>query len=169
MPEAWPDLLVSHPEVELAERGFGELRRFDNKKFVFRPANKLRVQPLLTPDNFANHVLPLIENAKRSIYFQNQYINLSKRPDPKFVKLIDALKKKVNDAGFDVRIILRDLPKTRDMLEALESEGFDMKRIRIQKSTHTKGIIVDDEAVVVGSHNWSSYGTTLNRDASPSF
>jgi hypothetical protein len=166
MSEALPTLLVPPPEQELAERGLGELRRFDSRTFEFRGSRKLRVQPLLTPDNYAKHVLALIKSARKSLYFQNQYINLSKRPDELFTQLVAALKDKVNNEGLDVRIILRDLPTTRDVLEGLESEGFNMDRIRIQKASHTKGTIVDDTAVVVGSHNWSSFGTVLNRDAS---
>ena len=31
---------------------------------------------------------------------------------------------------------------------------------------HTKGMIVDGKRVLLGSHNWSKPGVTLNRDAS---
>jgi hypothetical protein len=33
---------------------------------------RLRIQPLLTPDNFIDHVLPLVESATESIDLQNQ-------------------------------------------------------------------------------------------------
>src|SRR5262249_12304193 len=115
------------------------------------------------------------ESAREKLYFQNQYINLSPKPHPLFVRLLEVLKAKVNDPQMDTRVILRDLPEARERLEALEAEGFRMAigpggnrvdRFRLQKSTHTKGIIGDDRVVLVGSHNWSSFGTTLNRDAS---
>ncbi|AYM60606.1 hypothetical protein G6L61_24610 [Agrobacterium fabrum] len=38
--------------------------------------------------------------------------------------------------------------------------------IKANGQCHTKGIIVDNEAVVIGSHNWSPTGMTTNRDAS---
>src|SRR6266849_1162420 len=69
------------------------------------------VQPLLTPDNYSDHILSLIAQAKHTLFFQNQYIKInvdaSKNP-PKFAALVDALRGKIDD-GIDVRIILRDI------------------------------------------------------------
>jgi phosphatidylserine/phosphatidylglycerophosphate/cardiolipin synthase-like enzyme len=164
--ETLPDLLLP-VEPELAEeRGRVELKRFDVKPFAFTDRRKLKVQPLLTPDNFTEHALKLIQSARKSLYFQNQYINLSAAPDPKFAELIDALREKVNDDDLDVKVIVRDLPNTRVMLEALQAGGFNLARFRVQKACHTKGVIVDGKVVLIGSHNWSSQGTTHNRDAS---
>jgi hypothetical protein len=127
-----------------------------------------QVQPLLTPDNYADHILPLIAGAKRTLYFQNQYIKINtdetKNP-PQFAGLVDALREKIDD-GVDVRIILRDIGDTRPMLEALKTNGFDMSKVRLQTACHNKGIIVDGEIVALGSHNWSGDGTVYNRDAS---
>jgi phosphatidylserine/phosphatidylglycerophosphate/cardiolipin synthase-like enzyme len=39
-------------------------------------------------------------------------------------------------------------------------------QVRVLANTHTKGIIVDGKRVLLGSHNWSAAGVTLNRDAS---
>jgi phosphatidylserine/phosphatidylglycerophosphate/cardiolipin synthase-like enzyme len=64
-----------------------------------------------------------------------------------------------------VRIILRDIGDARKMLEALQLRGFDMSVVKLQKACHNKGIIVDSKVVALGSHNWSSDGTTTNRDA----
>jgi hypothetical protein len=173
-PPALPDLLV--PEVaEETERAARPVRRFDPGPFTFTARRPLRVQPLLTPDRdprsadrfiYAARVRELIDSARTKLYFQNQYINLGKRMEPEFVALVAALKAKANDRGVDCRIILRDLIGAREMLEALLADGFPADRIRLQKSTHTKGIVVDGERVLVGSHNWSSNGTTRNRDAS---
>ncbi len=66
----------------------------------------------------------------------------------------------------DVKIILRNEGDIRTMLEAMRYEGFDMKQVRLQSGCHNKGIVIDSETVVVGSHNWSSAGVTRNRDAS---
>jgi pimeloyl-ACP methyl ester carboxylesterase len=164
--EALPDLLLPEEPELTEERGRVELKRFDVKPFAFTNRRKLEVQPLLTPDNFAEHALKLIQSARKSLYFQNQYINLSAAPDPKFAELIDALREKVNDDDLDVKVIVRDLPNTRAMLEALQAGGFNLARFRVQKACHTKGVIVDSKVVLIGSHNWSSQGTTHNRDAS---
>jgi phosphatidylserine/phosphatidylglycerophosphate/cardiolipin synthase-like enzyme len=135
----------------------------------FRPlvvANRrVRVQPILTPDNFAEHVLPLIKSANERLYLQNQYIKIAKENADEFLALVDAVNDKAR-AGLDVRVILRDIIGSRDMLEALKAYGFDMQRVRMQRNTHTKGIIVDSKAVLIGSHNWSNDGTLYNRDAS---
>lgn len=44
--------------------------------------------------------------------------------------------------------------------------GFDMNSIKVQKGCHTKGIVVDRKRVLLGSHNWSNDGVSVNRDAS---
>jgi hypothetical protein len=45
---------------------------------LFRPLHlnrKVTVQPLLTPDKYPEHALALIRSARKSVWFQNQYIN----------------------------------------------------------------------------------------------
>lgn len=126
------------------------------------------IQPLLTPDNYAQQVLPLLTEAKTSILFQNQYIHLSSKFDqnpPEFLALIGALKDKI-DEGLDVRILLRDIGDARSMIEALVHFGIPQDKMKLQKSVHNKGIIIDDDILVLGSHNWSGDGTIYNRDAS---
>jgi hypothetical protein len=124
-----------------------------------------QVQPLLTPDNYADHVITLIERAKKTLRFQNQYINIGKANPPKFEALLQALKGRI-DAGVKVQIILRDIGSPRDMLEALKNYGINTNVIKLQAACHNKGIIVDDRFVAIGSHNWSGDGTCYNRDAS---
>src|SRR5262249_10733340 len=78
---------------------------------------------------------------------------------------LDAVKKAIDD-GLDVKVIVRDLPDTRTQLEALQEFGIDLEHVRVLRSTHTKGVIVDSSVVMVGSHNWSNDGVVYNRDAS---
>jgi phosphatidylserine/phosphatidylglycerophosphate/cardiolipin synthase-like enzyme len=59
-----------------------------------------------------------------------------------------------------------ELAEDRDVLSDAKEYGFDTQAIRIPKNCHTKGIIIDNEAVLVGSHNWTTAGTGFNRDAS---
>ena len=127
---------------------------------------RIKVQPLLTPDNFAVHILELIKGAQESVWFQNQYINFRDDGDdfPEFQALVGALKDKV-DAGKDVRIICRDLMK-QSSLDVLIALGFPREVIRFQPACHNKTIIVDRKAVAFGSHNWSNEGVKTNRDAS---
>ncbi len=48
-----------------------------------------------------------------------------------------------------------------------KSKGVDIDaRLKQIDNHHTKGMIVDGKRVLLGSHNWSKPGVTLNRDAS---
>lgn len=171
-PALLPDLLlpaeaatVVPPEAMMLPPG--PPKQFAPRRFALTPANPLRVRPLLTPENYATEVLALVRSAKRSICFQNQYISL-KQPeeenDPRFLELVDALLER-SRAGVDVRIILRDSNAAENVSE-LRDHGFSIAMIRIQPGCHNKGIVVDGERVLIGSHNWSNSGTLGNRDAS---
>jgi PLD-like domain/Trypsin-like peptidase domain len=131
---------------------------------------KVRVQPLLTPDNYAEHVLPLLQNARKSLYFQNQSLDVKQRGQngDVYETLLDTLLKKQKDPSVDVRIVFRRLPSVRETLTGLKDFGFDTNpnKVRVQTNCHTKGIVIDGEIVLVGSQNWTRGGTTLNRDAS---
>jgi phosphatidylserine/phosphatidylglycerophosphate/cardiolipin synthase-like enzyme len=128
-----PDLLVSaEPKPDFAER-----KRYP----PLQVQRKVRVTPLLTPDNFADRVLPFIESAKTSLYLQNQYVKLNPDGDfPEFRALVGALLDRIR-AGVDVRIVLRDsMPP--DKLELLFALGFPAKVFRRMKGYHAK-LIVD--------------------------
>jgi len=130
----------------------------------------IRVKPLLTPDDegavFSNAVLKLVRSAKRQLLFQNQYVRAA-AADAGFLKqLVDALVDRAKKID-DFRMILRS--EDRQLIEdvsVLKRRGVKLDRIRKVSNTHTKGIIVDGRRVLLGSHNWSGAGVTLNRDAS---
>jgi hypothetical protein len=126
---------------------------------------EIDVQPVLTPDNYIDVVVPFIKSARRNVYFQNQSFNTSVIGG-QYAKLLDALLERQKD-GLDVRIIFRSFGSDdRDVITAAKDYGFDTNKIRKQRNCHTKGIIVDSESVLVGSHNWTTAGTGFNRDAS---
>jgi hypothetical protein len=159
---AAPDLFV--PEEEEAEEPIA----FAAPKF-FEPLSverEVSVQPLLTPDNYAEAAIALIQSARKSVRFQNQYINFRGTDDdfPEFRQLVGALKDKV-DAGLEVRIICRDMMK-QESLDVLIALGFPKEVFRFQPACHNKTIIVDGAVVMFGSHNWSNEGVKTNRDAS---
>jgi phosphatidylserine/phosphatidylglycerophosphate/cardiolipin synthase-like enzyme len=123
---------------------------------------KFKIQPILTPDNYREHILPLIDSAKKTLYFQNQYIHYGPNGGD-LTALVDALVAAIK-RSVDVRIILRD-GDTREMLEALKNCRFDMNKIKLQRGCHNKGIVVDSKIAVVSSQNWSGDGVQFNRDA----
>jgi PLD-like domain len=158
---ALPDLFV--PEEEEEPEAFAAPPRF------FQPLRlnrKVSVQPLLTPDNYAEHALALIRSAQKSVWFQNQYINFRGTDEdfPEFKLLVTALKDQI-DAGREVRIICRDLMK-QESLDILVALGFPPATFRFQPACHNKCVIVDKSVVMFGSHNWSNEGVKTNRDAS---
>src|SRR5207247_6575788 len=122
----------------LAARTYKE---FPPKTFTFTTAKPLRVQPLLTPDNYVDHVIELIRGAKKTIWFQNQYIKPTINGAAAFKRAIAELKRK-QKSKLDVKIILRNEGDIRTMLEALRYEGFDMKKVRLQSGCHNQGISI---------------------------
>lgn len=127
---------------------------------------KIRVQPILTPDNYPALVLDMIRSAKKSILFQNQSFNIAAGRDERFTALLDAMKAKQRELE-DVRIIIRG-EYAREQIEKMKTYGFDVSKdkVRLQDRCHAKTFIVDDRFVLIGSHNFTDSGTTANRDAS---
>jgi hypothetical protein len=140
-------------------------------------ARSVRVKPLLTPDRqgavYSEAVLELIRSAKKSLLFQIPYIGMPSNPtsDRGYIdELIGALTQKLN-ALEDARIILRcggsKFSAPNHAAWYFKSKGVDIdNRLRQITNHHTKGMIVDGKRVLIGSHNWSKPGVTLNRDAS---
>jgi hypothetical protein len=125
---------------------------------------KMKIQPILTPDNYVDLILALINSAQKSFYMQTQYINYSDKPEnAQFAALVAAVVKKIKD-GLDVRLIMSQY-ETSDKLELLQGAGIDLSHVRIQANVHNKGIVVDSNVVALGSQNWSGDGVLRNRDA----
>jgi len=132
---------------------------------------KVRMMPLLTPDNFSEKLLPLIRGARKSILFHNQSFGIAQTRADSFEALLAALKEKQSDSAIDVRIVLRGNEgpiDARPNIEKMKSYGFRVTPdlVRIQPKLHNKMWIIDDEHSVIGSHNFTNQGTTINRDAS---
>jgi phosphatidylserine/phosphatidylglycerophosphate/cardiolipin synthase-like enzyme len=134
---------------------------------TFTSSQPLRVQPLLTPDNYHENVKKLIDSARERLYLQNQYIKPRTDSPEAFRELYQAVAQKVAQ-GLDVRIILRREGNVRRMIESLKTVGIrtDGDHLRLLAGCHNKGIVIDSQTVLVGSHNWSGDGAVFNRDAS---
>ncbi|MER9657925.1 phospholipase D-like domain-containing protein [Mesorhizobium sp. M0152] len=163
-----PESVMDEPLVWVpADLTFDTLEAAAKPRY-FQPMTDTReidVQPILTPDNYIDVVLPFVRSAKRTIFFQNQSFN-TKTVGDNYCKLLDALLAQ-QKAGLDVRVIFRSFGSDdRETISDAKDYGFDTGKIRKQKNCHTKGIIVDGEAVLIGSHNWTTAGTGFNRDAS---
>lgn len=138
---------------------------------------KVKVRPLLTPDQegaiYSEAVLDLIESARTSLLFQIPYIGMPANPRQNrgFIdQLIRALTAKLKSLD-DARVLLRSggqkFSAPAHAAWFFKSKGVDItNRLRVIEDHHTKGMIVDGRHVLIGSHNWSKPGVTLNRDAS---
>src|SRR5262249_34946341 len=164
---AMPELLVSADELLELERGAVGLTPFAPERFVFTNENPLEIQPILTPDNYVDVVLPLLrKRPKEKLYFQNQSLNPVQSPTAEWAEPLQLLVDYSNDDALDVRIIFRNIGPIRKKLESLQAAGFNMNRVRTQGACHTKGIVIDSSTVLLGSHNWTNQGVQVNRDAS---
>jgi phosphatidylserine/phosphatidylglycerophosphate/cardiolipin synthase-like enzyme len=161
-----PELILPDPDVDT--RAATVVKIFPAKRFTFTAEDPVKVQPILTPDNYGTQVLKLIRSATETLYFQNQYIKIYQTfPDtagkPGLKELVDALIDRIA-AGVDVKIILRN-NDARPMLQALHTYGLDVSVVKLLAGCHNKGIIVDSKAVLVSSQNYSADGVRFNRDA----
>jgi hypothetical protein len=96
---------LAQPVQSIAPRTFKTF--FPPKKIAAR----MKIQPILTPDNYVDFVLPFINAAKTSFWMQTQYIHPSdKDGDEKLAALIEAVAQKVKD-GLDVRIIMSEFER----------------------------------------------------------
>lgn len=140
-------------------------------------SGRVRAKPLLTPDQegavYSEAVLELIGSATDSLLFQIPYISMPSNPvaDRGFIdQLIQALTDKLLTLR-DARVILRSggskFSAPTHAAWFFKSKGVDIEtRVKQIENHHTKGMIVDGKRVLIGSHNWSKPGVTLNRDAS---
>ena len=150
------------PKITAVEEDPPGDARYFAPLFVFK---RLKIQPLLTPDNYIDHVIAMVESADETIELQNQTLKWrDANVDPRFERLMNTMLDK-HRGGVRVRFILRS-DYSPEMKEMLVSHGFDSDQIRMQSRCHTKGMIVDSRRVLLGSHNLSEHGALVNRDAS---
>jgi phosphatidylserine/phosphatidylglycerophosphate/cardiolipin synthase-like enzyme len=147
---------------------------FPSKRF--QPTKPIKVQPVLSPDNYMEEVIALLASAKKSIYIENQYIRSSQ---PEVSRLLGAVKGAMaSNSDLDVRIILGKLfnaddgPKEKDNIKNLKQTfglalGDNIRYIDTKRFVHchNKLIIVDEKIVLISSQNWSDTAVSLNREA----
>jgi V8-like Glu-specific endopeptidase len=172
-PQATDEALlpVESIDPEFLEAG-KKAQYFDRQIFPKRTGDPVKIQPLLTPDNYLENVIPIVESAKKTLFIQNQSLSLlypNDKNEDEFIRLFDAIRKR-QDAGVDVRMIFRVITANedgaRETKDNLVRFGLDKQRILVQENCHTKGVIVDSKVVILGSHNWTNQGSIANRDAS---
>ena len=118
------------------------------------------VQPVFSPDD-GQEVIDFIDAARNSIDIEI-YVFSSR-------DVVDALQR-AKDRGVDVRIIIEEDVmggENGEIFRELSSKGFRIRYAsHFYKLTHSKFVIVDGKAVLVGSHNLSNSALFKNREAS---
>jgi phosphatidylserine/phosphatidylglycerophosphate/cardiolipin synthase-like enzyme len=174
---------VAQPEAEAAQATQVLLERAPSKRPSklfpskhFQLDAGLRVQPVLSPDNYMSVVPPLIAAATTSIDIEQQYI---KAHQPEVRTLLEAIASaRSARPGLKVRIILgrvfsrADLDAEHRNLKLLADDfalklGTHIRYINTDRLVHchNKMIVVDDAKVLVSSQNWSDFAVTKNREA----
>jgi len=162
-----PDLVESVPELLPPNL-------FPSK--TFNPSKPIRVTPVLSPDNYLDEIIPVLESATKSVLLEQQYVRSTQA---QVALLLDAIRKaKSKNPKLDVRIILgklfssKDVPKEQANIKNLrDTFGLKLKEnIRYIDTKrfvhcHNKLIVVDSETVLVSSQNWSDSGVSKNREA----
>ena len=143
---------------------------------TFNPKKQIKVTPVLTPDNYMDVIPDFLENAKKSIWIENQYI---KSKQPNVARLLEAIKTAIrNNPALEVKIILGKLFDAKAYAtEVLNIENIK-KEFGLKLNTniryintdrfvhcHNKLIIVDNKSVLISSQNWSDTAVTTNREA----
>jgi phosphatidylserine/phosphatidylglycerophosphate/cardiolipin synthase-like enzyme len=160
-------LLVPKPKIEPKQK-------FKARTFTFPTAIKL--QPLLTPDNYLIDVPPLLEAARKSIHIEQQYIWSWQ---PKVQLLIAAMKRALDKApDLEIRIVLgkafaaTDVPKFDHALDKLKEDlgivrGKNVRFINQEMFVHchNKLILIDGKVAITSSQNWSDTAVDTNREA----
>ncbi|MCD6408292.1 hypothetical protein J7L87_04490, partial [bacterium] len=126
-------------------------------------------------EKYFKEILPLIKNAKESIYvimfLAGYYPEYPESPTNQiFSELIKAKKR-----GLRVEIILEqsDVPGYSNTTEKnlktarfLSNNGISVYFDSPEKTTHSKLVIIDKKFVVIGSTNWTYYALTKNNETS---
>jgi len=136
------------------------------------------VRPVISPDT-SDQITSLINSAERSIEIEQAYIT-NETPlslNPYLSAAINASRR-----GVHVRVLLdsywysiEDEKDNDEMVSLinrislsehipLEARCADLKRIGVDK-IHNKGVIVDNQHVLVSSINWNSVSPNFNREA----
>lgn len=63
-------------------------------------------------------------------------------------------------------VSVRALVNNDAIAERLKSAGCEARRLHSKRMLHTKMLLVDDTKLVIGSHNYTQHGFSLNEEAS---
>ena len=132
------------------------------------PADSARV--LVAPDNAEREIVGKLHTAEESILVKQ--VGIGDREQPFLEATIDAARR-----GVEVKILLDDTWYVRDDNRELanwlnwlaDEEGLDLEARLVEprgryEKIHAKGVVIDEERVLVGSVNWNNHSIRQNRE-----
>jgi phosphatidylserine/phosphatidylglycerophosphate/cardiolipin synthase-like enzyme len=111
---------------------------------------------------YARVVIPLVQNADDSIriimFDWRWYPTISATPISQFnSEIVKAIKRGVS---------VKALVTNEGVATRLKAHGAQARTLHSKRTLHTKMLLIDDQKVVLGSHNFSQRAFSLNEEAS---
>lgn len=114
-----------------------------------------------------------LEKAKKSIYIAMYAAKKEKDPNSPVNQLLDDLIQ-AHERGVRIKVILdqgEDKEKSlyrdnKEVIDYLTRVGIEAKFDGPEIETHDKLILIDEDTIIIGAHNWTYSALKLNREAS---
>lgn len=115
-----------------------------------------------------------IQNAEESIYLIAYLFLVYDYEDAYSNRLLKDLIE-AHNRGVDIRVILEypkpeymkeEGPENQKAYESLKKAGIDVRFDSAERTTHNKVLIIDEETIIAGSHNYSFDGLKYNNETS---
>jgi phosphatidylserine/phosphatidylglycerophosphate/cardiolipin synthase-like enzyme len=111
---------------------------------------------------FPKKVIPLIEGAKKSIkiivFDWRWYPHDPANP----VQLFNQALVRAKRRGVDIKV----LTNMSDIISILNNLGIEARKLTSKNLLHAKVMIIDDEILIIGSHNYTQSAFTMNLEVS---
>ena len=126
------------------------------------------------PQNFVQQTLYQIQQAEKRIWVMLYVLRREQSGTGPVTQLIEALVE-AQQRGVDVRIVLDQSKrwksdeiegKNSDSVDWLNDLGLPVLLDDLSRRTHAKSVIIDDQWVIIGSHNWTMSALAYNVELS---
>ncbi|TXT53454.1 MAG: hypothetical protein BAJALOKI2v1_960016 [Promethearchaeota archaeon] len=154
-------------EPEVDGTGFPQSRNIYGSSYIPFESEFItdyaEITPILSPNNSKSSIVDLIDSAEYTLDIEQMYIYNS------LTEIVNAIIA-ANNRGVKVRIILGDDEDSKEFADNVGSlSNVEIKictgNAPIYFEQHNKGIIIDNETVLISSINWSPTSINENREA----
>ena len=122
---------------------------------------------VLVDEDYFARLCQELANAKELIYVEMYLAKLEEGVDGYVSKLAEELMK-AHKRAVEVRVVLEGASwhnMNKGIYDLLVKEGVDVSYDTQDKVLHSKVVVIDGHKSIIGSHNWSHYGLSLNNEA----